>query len=418
VSIIVNDNPTSSPEWDQFRRGALVAGLVGLGLCLLGAFVNREQVFRSYLVAYCLVLGITLGSMAIIMLQHLTGGAWGLAIRRVLEAATRTLPWLVLLFVPLLLGLQDLYAWARLPLPSSWENFFHHVGLKGLYHWLWPVAEPGDATLVHKSLYLNIPFFVLRAVVYFAAWTIGVYFLNRLSREQDRTADPRLGRRFRAVSGPGLVVYGLTMTFASIDWVMSLQAHWFSTIFGVLFIVGQVLAAFAFAIGLLIPLAPLPPLNRALRPETLRDLGSLMLAFVMLWAYMAFSQFLLIWSGNLVEEIPWYLRRLHNGWQWVGVALIVLQFAVPFFLLLSTDIKRNPRRLSVVAGLVLAMRFVDLFWMIEPATPTGGFRIHWLDAVALVGVGGIWLAAFAWQLKQLPLLPIGDPYLAEATTHG
>jgi hypothetical protein len=406
-----------SPAWERFQRGAWIAGAAGLLIALVGAFVSPEQFFRSYLVAYLFWLGITLGSLAIVMLQHLTGGAWGLAIRRLLESCTRTLPWLALLFVPLVFGLRHLYVWSQLPLPPAWAWLVRALGLQGLYDTLWPSGTSGDSVLVHKSPYLNVPFFLLRTVVYFAAWVTLAYFLNRLSREQDRTADPGLARRLRIVSGPGLGVYGLTITFASIDWVMSLQPHWFSTIFGALFATGEVLSAFAFAIAAVIVLAPFPPLSRVLAPTVLRDLGSLMLAFVMLWAYMAFSQFLLIWSGNLKEEIPWYLQRLQGGWQWLGLMLIFFQFALPFLLLLSTDVKRNRRSLSAVAGLILVLRFVDLYWMVKPAFLPEGLRVHWLDPVALVGVGGVWLALFVWQLKKLPLVPLGDPQLAEVAHH-
>jgi hypothetical protein len=391
----------SSGPWavggGQGERPALVAGSAGLLVCALGAFLSPEHFFRTYLVAYIFWLGIALGCMVIVMVQHLTGGSWGIVLRRFLESASRTLPLFVLFFVPLLLGLRRLYLWSDVA----------------------AVADPAlRAKLEHKSLYLNVPFFLGRTAFYFAVWLAMAYFLNRWSREQDQTGDPSLPARFRRLSAPGLVLYGLTITFASIDWVMSLEPEWFSTIFGALFGTGQVLTAFAFAVAGLILLADRPPVADLLSPTVLRDLGSLLLAFVMLWAYMSFSQFLLIWSGNLPEEISWYVRRLQGGWQWVGLSLILFQFALPFLLLLSSDIKRNGRRLAAVAGFVLAMRFVDLFWMIVPAADAA---IDWRDVLlalaALVGVGGIWMAVFLWQLGRMPLLPLRDPYLAEATDH-
>jgi hypothetical protein len=415
-----SDHPLDRPDWVRFQRGALIAGAAGLGLALLGGFFSREQFFRSYLVAYCFWLGVTLGSLAIVMLQHLTGGAWGFVIRRLLESATRTLPWLALLFVPLLFGLQDLYAWARLLPPPGLVTVLHAIGLEQLYDSFWPNQVPREVSphdLVHRQAYLNIPFFILRVVLYFAIWNAFAYYLNRLSREQDRTADPRLLRRLRVLSGPGLGIYGLTITFAAIDWIMSLEPHWYSTIFGAILATGQVLSALAFAIALLILLSRFPPLDRVLTTSVMRDLGSLMLAFVMLWAYMAFSQFLLTWAGNLPEEISWYRHRLTGGWQWLGLALILFQFVLPFLLLLSADIKRNRRTLSAVAGLVLVMRFADLYWMIEATPSVEGLGIHWIDLVALVGVGGVWLAVFVGQLRKMPLLPQGEAQPGEATHH-
>lgn len=377
-----------SPQWDRIQRIALRVGGAGLLLSIFWALFSPVEFFRSYLIAYIFWLGIPLGCLVIVMLQHLTGGTWGIVIRRTLESATRTLPLLVLLFLPLLLGLH------------------------GLYRWTDPDEIAGDESLRHKQIYLNIPFFLIRAGVYFLAWLGLAFFLNRWSREQDRGDSPHLSRRFQILSGPGLVIYGLTITFASIDWVMSLEPHWYSTIYGAMFGTGQVLAAFAFTIAVVMLLADKPPLCERLTPALLRDLGSLLLAFVMLWAYLSFSQFLLIWAGNLPEEIPWYLRRLEGGWQVIGVLLILFHFGLPFLLLLSRDIKRNRRTLAAVAGGVLVMRFVDVFWLIEPAFSRR--YIYWLlDLVALAGVGGLWLAMFIRQLKQMPLLPLHDPYLGD-----
>jgi hypothetical protein len=345
------------------------------------------QFFHAWLISYMLVAGITLGSLALVMLQHLSGGAWGLVIRRVLESATRTLPLVALLFLPLLLGLQRLYAWAR------------------------PAEVAHEELLLHKRPYLNVPFFLTRALIYFAVWLALAYFLNKWSREQDAQHDPTLARRFQLLSSGGLVAYAITMTFAAIDWVMSLEPEWFSTMFGLLMIGGQALSALAFVIAVVVLLARFEPLTRVLTPSHLHDLGKLMLAFVMLWAYLSFSQFLIIWSGNLPEETPWYIRRLNGGWQYIGLALVVLHFVLPFFLLLSRDLKRHGRRLALVALLVIVMRFVDLFWLIAPAQRTGHLALHWLDVAALIGIGGVWLGAFAWQLQKRPLLPLNDPEL-------
>jgi hypothetical protein len=382
-------NPVTAQEWDRLQRGALIAGVTGLILCLVGALFSPAHFFRSYLVAFNFWLGIALGCLVILMLQYLTGGAWGILLRRVLEAGTRTLLLLAFLFVPLLVGLPELYGLTR---PED-------------------VAQEPD--MAFKRFYLGVQFFVARAVVYFTIWLGVSYFLNKWSAEQDKTACPDLPRRFRLLSAPGLVLYGITITFASIDWVMSLEPLWFSTIYPVLFAVGQALEGMAFAVAVVILLAARPPLSGLIQSAHRRDLGNLLLMFVMFWAYMSFSQFLLIWAENLPEEIPWYLRRTRDGWQWVAILLILFQFGLPFLLLLSRDIKENPRSLAAVAVLVLAMRFLDVFWWVEAAF-AGGMSFYWLlDLAAVVGLGGIWVWWFVWQLRQRPLLPLHDPYQPE-----
>jgi hypothetical protein len=391
--------PTDAPEWRRVRQGALIAAGVGLVVCAVGALVDLDQFYRAWLVAFLFVLGITLGSMVLVMLQHLTGGAWGLILRRPLESAARCLPLVVLLFLPVALGVPRIYEWAG----GEWQKAYRDI-----HH-----DEPFS-----KADFLSPGFFYGRAAVYFVVWLLLMFFLNRWSREQDRTADPRLPRRFRLLSAPGLVLYGGTITLAAIDWIMSLQPDWSSTIFGVILGVGQVLSAFAFAIALLVLLAQYPPLRDVILPNHLRDLGNLMLAFVMLWAYMSFSQFLLIWAGNLTEEIPFYLYRGQGGWQWVAAALALFQFALPFVLLLSRDVKTGRGRLVGVALLVLVMRFVDLYWLVAPAPSVSGgppvpLRVPWMDVGALLLLGGLWLLFYLWQLTREPLLPAGDPFLGD-----
>jgi hypothetical protein len=383
--------------WAHWQRRAQAVGLVGLVVCAGLAFLHPRPFFRSYLVAFNFWLGIALGCLVIVMLYHLTGGGWGFVIRRLLESASRTLPLLVLSFVPLIFGLHDLYAWSN------------------------PGEDGHSALAGNKGLYLQVPFFLGRAAFYFVVWLVVAFLINRWSREQDRTADPDLPRRFRLLSGPGLVLYGFTITFAAVDWVMSLQTDWFSTIFPVVFAVGQILTAFAFVIAVLALLADRPPFSGLVSAELLQDLGNLLLAFVMVWAYVSFAQFLLIWSGNLPEEIAWYVPRIQGGWQWLGWTLVTCQFALPFLLLLFRDVKRQPRTLAAVAGLVLALRFVDLVWQIVPSFAPPGLLGHWLDIlialVALVGLGGIWMAVFLWQLNRAPLVPPHDPALAEGSHH-
>lgn len=385
------------PELDQFQRRALIVGVIGGAVCVVGAVFNPDQFFRSYLLGYVFWIGIALGCLAILMLQHMSGGAWGLVTRRLLEASTRTFPLLALLFLPVAFGVRSIYIWAQ---PD------HSGASEALKH-----------ALAHKAPYLNVPFFLARAVFYFAAWIMMTYFLNKWSLEQDRNGSRPIATKLQGLSAPGLLLYGLTVTFASVDWLMSLEPQWFSTIYGILVMGGQGLSAMAFIIAAVVLLARYKPLSEVIKPSHLHDLGKLMLAFLMLWAYFSFSQFLIIWSGNLPEEIPWYVRRLQSSWKWVGLSLVVLQFALPFVLLLSRDLKRNARTLAVVAIAIIVMRFVDLIWMTGPEFHEGAFWIHWMDVVMPFGLGGLWLAYFAHQLKTRPLLPIGDPELQHVLAH-
>jgi hypothetical protein len=374
-------------NWQRLQRIALSVGCAGLVLCAVGAIFEPQQFFHSYLSAFTSWAGIALGSLALGMIHNLTGGRWGLVLRRFLEAATRTLPLLVLAFLPVAFALPSIY---------SWTDAHEHN----------PQAH-----------YLNVPFFLARTGIYFAAWLMLAFFLNRWSAQQDRSADPRPALRMQALSGPGLVIYGLTMSFAAVDWIMSLDPDWSSTIFGVLVATGQMLPALGLAIALATWFGTRPPLAEIATPDIWNDLGNLLLTFVMLWAYMMFSQLLIIWSGNLPEEISFYLIRSEGGWQWVGVMLAIFYFALPFVLLLSRDIKRKPERLRIVALAVVGMSFIHQFWMIAPVFSPRQIHLHWMDVTALAGVGGFWFWWFLWQLQARPLLPIHEPALTEAVSH-
>lgn len=384
-----------SAATDALRARALALGLVGLGACAIGAAYDVDRFFHAYLVAYVFWLGLSLGCLAIVMIHHVTGGAWGLAIRRLLEAGTRTIPAMALLFVPVVLGMRSLYPWSR------------------------PDVLAADELVRHKQAYLNPTFFLARAVLYFCLWSVLAWRLNLMSRQQDRTGDEGIIRRYVLLSSGGLLVFVLTMTFASVDWVMSLEPRWSSTIYGPLLMSGFAVSAFCFviAIALMMGRSNDSEISRVLTPEIAHDLGKLLFAFVMVWAYFALSQFLIIWSVNLPEEIPWYMSRLSGGWQWVGLAIILLHFALPFGLLLMRRIKRDAGRLLRVASLLLVMRFVDTWWMIAPAFGGHSIAEHWMDLAAAVGVGGIWVRLFLWHLAQRPLLPARDPFLREMLSH-
>jgi hypothetical protein len=352
--------------------------LTGLGLAA-GAAEDYQQYLRSWLVAFLLVLSLPLGSLALLMLHSLTGGAWGLAIRRVLEASVRTLPVAALAFVPIALGLHELYEWSHADVVAA------------------------DPILAHKAPYLDPRGFVLRGGGYFVLWGLLAVAVSRIGSRLDRSAEESVARRLRAVSAPGLALYAVTLTFASVDWAMSLEPHWFSTLYGMIFVVGQGLATFAFAIVAAAWLRRREPYARRLRPEHFHDLGKLLFAFVFLWAYLAYSQYLIIWTGNLAEETPWYLHRSSHGWQAVAIFLIALHFVLPFAVLLTRKVKRTPRLLAAIGGWLLLMRLVDLYWLIVPAFHHEGIHLSWMDVVAPLALGALWLAAFAHQLARRPL---------------
>jgi hypothetical protein len=390
------------PEVDRFQQRALIVGVAATAITLLGLFLSPVEFFRSYLLAFIFWGSIALGCLAILMVQHLSGGEWGVVIRRFLEAGTRTLPLVLAMFLPLIAGLGHLYIWTHGDVVQQ------------------------DELLRHKQPYLNVPFFLIRAAIYFAIWLVIAYFLNKWSREQDLTGDKRLTRRMQVLSGPGLVLFGGAVTFASVDWVMSLDPHWFSTIFGILFMGGQALAAMAFVIIVTVIMSRFKPMSDVVAPKHFHDLGKLMLAFVMLWAYFAFSQYLIIWMGNLPEETPWYLNRLKDGWRWLAGLIILFHFALPFVLLLPRAANRNTRVLVTVAAIVIFMRYVDLYWMVGPIHHAGGDQAepahaslidYILPIVAPVGLGGIWLWFFIRQLRARPLVPIQDPQLEDALNH-
>jgi hypothetical protein len=381
-------------DLNSVQSRALIVGVIAAAVCIIDAFFSPVQFFRSYLFAYVFWLSFPLGGMAIVMMNHLTGGNWGLPIRRALEAASRTLPLMILLFIPVFFGMRLLYSWAN------------------------PAAVAADPQLQYKHGYMNDWFFIVRTIFYFAVFILWAYLLNRWSAEQDRTGDPRIAVRLESFSGPGLVVYSLLITFGSIDWVMSLEPHWYSTIYGLLFMVIQGLIGMSFGIYVARRLSDYEPIASYVNPERFQDLGNLLLTFVILWAYLAFSQFLIIWSGNLTTEIPWYLIRAHGGWAGLALFLIVFHFFAPFLLLLWRDVKRRMRSIAAVAMGLLLVSLVDVYWLVAPSFQPNSPGLHLLDFAAPTAIGGIWVAAFCRELKRRPLLPIHDPNFAEVFAHG
>jgi hypothetical protein len=365
-----------------------VVGVLSLALTGVGAVLQADAFFQAYLLGYTFWLSLGLGCMGIVFVQFLTGGNWGLATRRIFEAGAATLPLLALLFIPLLFGVPRLYVWAR------------------------PDEVAADPVLQHKQIYLNTPFFVARAIVYLLTWVVLALLLQRLSRAQDdHPHDPETLRRLQRFSIIGSLLLSATVSFAAIDWLMSLDADWFSTMYPPLIVMSALLVALAFGIVVVARIAPRTPVGEMMTPQVYNDLGNLLLAFVMLWTYLQYFQYLLIWAGNLSDEIPWYLERTQGAWLPVAVLLAVGGFAVPFWFLLFRPLKRNPRTLAAIAGLLVVMHLVDVYWLIAPPFQPGGPSLTWLDLTATLGIGGVWLAIFVWQLGVRPLLAPNDPRL-------
>jgi hypothetical protein len=377
------------------QRLAAVVGVAGLAICALGFMRSPEQFYRAWLIAFLFWWGVSLGSMAWMMVHHLSGGQWGVVTRRVFEASSRTMPFVALAFVPIAIGAHYLYPWAR------------------------PDEVAADAILQHRAPYLNASFFYLRAVIYFLIWSGLTFTMTSWSRRQDAAPnDTALALRMQRLSGAGLVIYGVTLFFASVDWLMSIDPHWYSTIYGIIMLGGQGLASMAFTIAVVVLLARTRPLSHVIQAHHLHDLGKLLLTFVMLWAYFQFSQFIIIWSANLPMEITFYLTRIEGAWVYISAVIVLGHFALPFVLLLNRDLKRSGTTLSLVALYIIVMRFVDLFWLMGPRDGHAAPALSWMHFVTPLAVGGIWIAIFLWQLGSRPLLPLGDSGLAEVLEHG
>ena len=384
---------TAPPIVKTIGQRSLIVGVVFGLIALILAFLRPEQFFRAYLLGFMCWLGVSLGSMAILMIRHLTGGGWGMVIRRILGAAMRTLPLLALLFIPIILGIHKLYIWGQ-PLDQ--------IADKHLSEHLKDITKT----------YLTTNGFVIRAIFYFAIWNLLSYLLSHWSRQTDRAGAPDNTERFKAVAGPGLILYGFTISFAAIDWVMSLDPSWISTIFGLVILIGEVLSAMCFAVVVERILFNYKPMSEMLSPDFVHDHGKWMLTFVMVWAYFNYSQWLIIWAGNLPSEITYYMRRLNGGWGYVGLFIVIFHFAIPFGTLLSRPFKRNIRKLVWLAVWLIMMRYLDLFWIIEPNFSTR-FQVTVADIVVPIAIGGFWLAYFFRNLGSLPLLPLYDPSAGE-----
>ena len=377
-----------SPTPANVLRGGVLFAVAGIAVLIatgVGGFRNPPQFFFSWLYAVLFWLGLSLGCLAVTMIHLLAGGRWGYPTRRFLEAGYRVLPVMLVLFIPVFFGLREIYPWAR------------------------PAEVAADPVLRHRQAYENAPWYIVRTLVFFAVWIGMAMALRRWSLEQDRTADGAPTRKARTVSGPGLVLYGLTGTFASVDWIVSLEKDWKSTMFGVIFLIGQILAAYAFAVVLLTLYRRSPPLAGIVDRTQYHHLGNLLLAFVLFWTYVSFGQLLIIYSGDLPHELSWYLHRIAGSWKRVIGAVALFHFFLPFLLLLVRAIKRSIPALTTLAAVLLGMRAVDAYWLVMPSLHPLGPAPSWMDFGAILGMGALWLGCFLWQLSLAPLVPKNDP---------
>ena len=379
----------------------IVGGLFAV-LAIIGAVVNIKLFMQAYLVAFMFWLGVTLGCLVLLMLQYTSGGNWGIIGRRFWEAAIKTLPLMFLLWLPLVFGMKIIFPWTHM--------------------------KPEELVSDRAKYWLNPTLFVVRGIIYFLLWGLWAWRLNNWSRtEEEGRSTPQRFVSIQNFSGAGIVMYGLTITFASVDWIMSLNPMWWSTVWGMVFMVGEALTAFAFTIWLLAQLSPIEPMRRIFKTDFFHDYGKLMFAFVVLWAYLSFSQWLVIWQANISEEIRWYLDRVHGHWKIVATGLIFFHFVLPFAILLSRNLKRQPRKLMWMAVWIMLVRLVDLFWLVQPSFHTPGIVQHGntdtlapisapiilMNVVNILAIGGIWLTVFFWYLNKRAILPVRDPHFVE-----
>ncbi|HSU33942.1 MAG TPA: hypothetical protein VLJ11_22135 [Bryobacteraceae bacterium] len=373
----------------RVERAAGLAGAIGILLCFVAFFFDRNRLFQSYLFAFTYWGGFAIGGLGVLLMNNVVGGRWGVTTRQFLIGAVRTLPLVLLLFLPLLFGLNEIYPWAR------------------------PDLVKNSAFLQHKQGYLNVPFFILRVVLYFSIWLFWGYRVNRMADRQDETGDVTLRERMRAFSAPGLLIFVLTASFAYIDWVLSTDVEFYSTIYGAMILIGDVLQSFALTIVVLVLASREDRFGGRVNASLLHDLGNLMFAFTIFWTYLSASQLIIVWPANLPQEIGWYLVRVRGGWKVLAAGIALVMFAIPFLALLSQTRKRDPIRLMRVAIWILLARVVDIFWIVEPTFRTKGFALYWTDFAAFIGIGGIWIYVYLGQLRKRPLLPLRDPRVAQ-----
>jgi hypothetical protein len=386
------DQATIPPghPWNRIPVIAAACALLGAVACAILGPANPKQFFFSWLVSFLFFLSLALGALFFVLIQYASQGGWGIVLRRIGETIFAMLPVMAALFIPLLLGLRDLYSWTV------------------------PGAAEHDALLRWKAPYLNVPFFLIRAALYFGIWSFIALLYYRGSRGQDVTGDPKVSARLRRLAGPAIIVLALTQTFASIDWIMSLTPHWYSTMFGVYFFAGSFVGFIALLSVVSAAMRGAGLLDTVISAEHLQDIGKFLFAFTAFWAYIAFSQFFLMWYANLPEETIWFKPRIEGSWLPVSLLLMAGHFVAPFFYLMGRRVKRNGATLAVGGAWVLAMHFLDLYWQVMPTLHPEGLRPSALDVAALVAIGGCFVAAASWLMRRQALVPMRDPRLAES----
>jgi hypothetical protein len=386
--------PALRSRINQAQLAAFLIGLIALALSAYGAFAQRSQFFFSYLFGCLFWLGLSLGCFLVTMIHELTGGRWGYPTRRFLEAGFLVLPLMLLLFIPIFFGLHELYPWAR------------------------PEDLASEKVLRERHVYQNAWAYIARVVFFLGVWMWMAWCLRKWSLQQDATTDARPTRQARTLSGIGIVIYGLLGTFAYVDWIMSLEKHWYSTMFAVIIIIGQILVAYAFSVVMLTLFKEHEPLVRVVTKTHYHHLGNLLLTFVLFWTYVSFGQLLIIYSGDLPHELDWYLHRIATSWKIVIAALGLFHFFLPFFLLLFRSVKKRVAALTTMAAMLFVVHIVDTYWLVMPTFHQAGVRASWLDFAAPIGIGGLWLTVFLAHLKAAPLLPQHDPGLQFAFKYG
>jgi hypothetical protein len=376
--------------WNRLPMIGAVCAVLGVAVCAILGAGNPKQFFFSWLVAFLFFLSLTLGALFFVLIQYATQGGWGIVVRRIGETTFATIPLMAALFLPVLLGMRDLYSWSV------------------------PGAAEQDALLRWKAPYLNVSFFLIRAAIYFGAWSFIALLYYRSSRSQDATGDPGVTARLRRFAGPSIIVLALTSSFASVDWIMSLTPHWYSTIFGVYFFAGSFVGFIALLSVVAVAMRGAGLLDMAITAAHLQDIGKFLFAFTAFWAYIAFSQFFLIWYANLPEETSWYLARIQGSWKAVSIFLMAGHFGAPFFYLMGYAVKRRGSTLAIGGAWLLLMHFVDLYWQVMPTLHPEGIRPSILDVAAFLAVGGCFVAAASWLMRRQALVPLRDPRLAES----
>jgi len=403
----MTDNELLPPRLERLQKTSLVIGFAVLAVMVLYGLLGNypTHFFQSYLIGYLFALSFTLGGFGWLCIHHLAGGGWGYVSRRIFEAGAKNITLMAVLFLPILFTVAS--------------------GNSEVYPWLDKAWAQGDHVVAQKLGYLNSGSWVLRAVIYFAIWIGLATLMNKWSERQDATGEMVWRKKMKFLAGPALLTYVLTMTMASVDWVMSLEPAWFSSIYGAMFFIGQGLTTMAFTIVFVVWLSKFQPMKTELRVNRLHDLGNLQFAFIILWAYMEVSQFIIIWSAGLPEEITWYMNRSRHGFEYVSTALVMLQFFIPFFVLISRGVKRVKERVVKIALAIICIRVLDLWWIVAPSLHPGvagtgqepvfdsGFPLFFSDLLAPVGFGAIWFGFFLRNFRQKPVLPTKDPMFSE-----